>query len=60
MSSPTTQLTPSAAARLPVHWPRERLYLLAILLLWAVIYLPALFRPPLLDDADSVHAEAAR
>ena len=31
-----------------------------IVLLWALIYIPGLFTPPLLDDADSVHAEAAR
>jgi len=31
-----------------------------IFLLWAVIYLPGLFRPALLDDTDSVHAEVAR
>jgi len=31
-----------------------------IVLLWAVVYIPGLFSPPLLDDADSVHAEAAR
>ncbi len=31
-----------------------------IVLLWAVVYIPGLFTPPLLDDADSVHAEAAR
>ena len=31
-----------------------------IVLLWAVVYVPGLFSPPLLDDADSVHAEAAR
>src|SRR5580700_9299098 len=31
-----------------------------IVVLWAVIYIPGLFSPPLLDDADSVHAEAAR
>jgi len=29
-------------------------------LLWLVLYLPGLWSPPLLDDADSVHAEAAR
>src|SRR5512133_548252 len=39
---------------------RTKLHLLAITLLWLVIYIPGLFRPPLLDDADSVHAEAAR
>lgn len=31
-----------------------------IVLLWAVVYVPGMFSPPLLDDADSVHAEAAR
>ena len=31
-----------------------------IVLLWAVVYIPGLFSPPLLDDADSIHAEAAR
>jgi 4-amino-4-deoxy-L-arabinose transferase-like glycosyltransferase len=34
--------------------------LLCVVVLWAVVYLPGLFTPPLLDDADSVHAEAAR
>ncbi len=29
-------------------------------MLWAVIYLPGLFRPALLDDTDSIHAEAPR
>src|SRR2546430_15852479 len=36
------------------------LYILAIVVVWAAIYIPGLFRPALLDDADSVHAEAAR
>ncbi len=31
-----------------------------IVLLWVVVYVPGLFSPALLDDADSVHAEAAR
>lgn len=39
---------------------RHRKYILLILGLWAVLYLPSLSRPALLDDADSVHAEAAR
>ncbi len=30
------------------------------MLLWAIVYVPGLFSPPLLDDADSIHAEAAR
>jgi 4-amino-4-deoxy-L-arabinose transferase-like glycosyltransferase len=40
---------------------RPRSTLLSILLLWLAFYASvALFTPPLLDDADSVHAEAAR
>ena len=35
-------------------------HLLLIAILWALIYVPGLFHPALLDDADSVHAEAAR
>ena len=34
--------------------------LLVILLLWALIYIPGMFSPPVLDDADARHAEAAR
>ncbi len=30
------------------------------MLLWAVVYLSTIFSPPLMDDADTVHAEAAR
>ena len=30
------------------------------MVLWAIVYIPGLVTPPLLDDADSVHAEAAR
>src|SRR5437870_2590796 len=33
---------------------------LIIILLWAAIYAAAMFTPALLDDADTVHAEAAR
>src|SRR5436190_18753286 len=34
--------------------------LIIIFFLWAAIYLAGMFTPALLDDADSVHAEAAR
>jgi 4-amino-4-deoxy-L-arabinose transferase-like glycosyltransferase len=37
-----------------------RISLLALIALWAVIYMAGLSRPALLDDADTVHAEAAR
>jgi 4-amino-4-deoxy-L-arabinose transferase-like glycosyltransferase len=35
-------------------------FLLIIVSLWLVIYAATIFTPPLLDDADTVHAEAAR
>ncbi|HET8888926.1 MAG TPA: glycosyltransferase family 39 protein [Candidatus Angelobacter sp.] len=38
------------------HW----MFIPLIVLVWAVIYLGSLFQPPLMDDADTVHAEAAR
>jgi 4-amino-4-deoxy-L-arabinose transferase-like glycosyltransferase len=37
-----------------------RISVLALISLWAVIYMAGLSRPALLDDADTVHAEAAR
>jgi 4-amino-4-deoxy-L-arabinose transferase-like glycosyltransferase len=37
-----------------------RLAVLALIALWSVIYMTGLSRPALLDDADTVHAEAAR
>jgi 4-amino-4-deoxy-L-arabinose transferase-like glycosyltransferase len=36
------------------------MYVLALVVVWAAIYVSSLFQPALLDDADSVHAEAAR
>jgi len=38
----------------------RRLSWLLIFLIWFVIYVPGAFRPPVLDDADATHAEAAR
>ncbi len=58
MISPTV---PEASSSLkPSHLSRSRRHIVWIVLLWAIIYIPGLFRPALLDDADSVHAEAAR
>src|SRR5437762_10717723 len=34
--------------------------LIIIFFLWAAIYVAGMFNPALLDDADTVHAEAAR
>jgi 4-amino-4-deoxy-L-arabinose transferase-like glycosyltransferase len=38
----------------------HRLFLAIVVLVWAVIYVSTIFRPALMDDADTVHAEAAR
>ncbi len=40
-------------------YPQTPAYLGILFLLWLVVYGSALFSPALLDDADSVHAEAA-
>ncbi len=37
-----------------------RVSVLALIGLWAIIYMVGITRPPLLDDVDTVHAEAAR
>ena len=55
-SEATSSDSPATASNLR---PRRRRWIW-IVLLWAIIYIPGLFTPPLLDDADSVHAEAAR
>ena len=39
---------------------RHKLFILGIVLVWAIVYLSCIFRPALLDDADTVHADAAR
>lgn len=60
MSSPAYPETISAgvsATRANSYSPKSWIW---IVLLWAVVYVPGLWTPPLLDDADSVHAEAAR
>src|ERR1700691_4092071 len=58
-----TQLAAMYAERVtpPSSAARDRTTRLAILALWLVFYCSfTLFSPPLLDDADSVHAEVAR
>jgi 4-amino-4-deoxy-L-arabinose transferase-like glycosyltransferase len=64
-SSAGTQPAPdSLAPALPVidkHPRRQaRFYILILVGLWLVIYAGTMFTPPLLDDVDSLHAEAAR
>jgi 4-amino-4-deoxy-L-arabinose transferase-like glycosyltransferase len=58
MTHPTTiRPTTIRPNRLLSDW---RISVLALIGLWAVVYMAGLSRPPLLDDADTVHAEAAR
>ena len=51
----STDLRPSASSI-----RRQKAFIFLVVLVWAVIYFTTLFRPPLMDDADTVHAEAAR
>jgi 4-amino-4-deoxy-L-arabinose transferase-like glycosyltransferase len=48
-----TAVTPPVTSSRQVYW-------LLLGLLWLVIYFAGIFSPALLDDADTVHAEAAR
>jgi 4-amino-4-deoxy-L-arabinose transferase-like glycosyltransferase len=55
-SKPATEI----ASFVPSPTRRRGLFLLIIIFLWLVIYISTIFSPALLDDADTVHAEAAR
>src|SRR5215831_20123140 len=44
----------------PLRLHRTALSVGILLLLWLAIYAASMFTPPLLDDVDTVHAEAAR
>ncbi|MDT8068718.1 MAG: glycosyltransferase family 39 protein [Terriglobia bacterium] len=60
-SSAQPDLVPAQSpAELIQRHTRTRWHIALILGLWLVLYVPGLFSPALLDDADSVHAEAAR
>jgi 4-amino-4-deoxy-L-arabinose transferase-like glycosyltransferase len=52
-STPPQPHSPAAA-----RWPRAHVFLL--LGLWLIIFVSATFTPPLLDDADATHAQAAQ
>ena len=55
--------TPNNRSTLPIYPSRPTFCITSILIivaLWAAIYVAGMFSPALLDDADSVHAEAAR
>jgi len=57
-SSPASQIESIHFLRIPAKGTFASL--IVLVLLWAAIYLAGMFTPPLLDDADSLHAEAAR
>ncbi|ABF39730.1 glycosyl transferase, family 39 [Candidatus Koribacter versatilis Ellin345] len=58
MISSTTPAQPVVVGR--SQSSKAKLHIVIISLFWLVIYIPGLFTPALLDDADSIHAEAAR
>jgi 4-amino-4-deoxy-L-arabinose transferase-like glycosyltransferase len=53
--SPASETRPSAGLT-----PRARTAVIILCALWAAIFFASLFAPPLLDDADATHANAAR
>ena len=59
-SSTFSEAAASTAAKTLSNSHRQPQRWIWILLLWVIVYVPGLWTPPLLDDADSVHAEAAR
>ena len=63
MTSPTLsspQLKPAVTQANAIEGPRHSVALLTLVGLWLAIFFAALFAPPLLDDADATHANAAR
>ena len=58
MISSTTQAQPLSTGL--SRSSNNKLHVLIISIFWLIIYIPGLFTPALLDDADSIHAEAAR
>ena len=60
MTSGTTQAYSNPASTSPAGPSRTKLHIAIISVFWLIIYIPGLFTPALLDDADSIHAEAAR
>lgn len=60
IESPIHSTPDRSNARPNVLLANWRTSLLALIALWAVIYMAGLSKPALLDDADTVHAEAAK
>jgi 4-amino-4-deoxy-L-arabinose transferase-like glycosyltransferase len=53
-------LPPRASLSASHSSARHGVFIALIVLVWAIVYLGSIFSPPLMDDADTVHAEAAR
>jgi 4-amino-4-deoxy-L-arabinose transferase-like glycosyltransferase len=60
MPTQTSTQTPSSLFVSGSSVRRNQTFVALIVLVWAVVYLSTIFSPPLMDDADTVHAEAAR
>ena len=60
MLSTSTASTPTKSAALPALLRSARAAWLLLTLLFLAVYFASLFTPPLLDDADATHANAAQ
>src|SRR5262249_45715866 len=57
---PTQTLSSPLELQVSPHPSKHKLFIFLIVLVWAIVYIGTLFQPALQDDADTVHAEAAR
>ncbi|HEX5432920.1 MAG TPA: glycosyltransferase family 39 protein, partial [Candidatus Angelobacter sp.] len=60
MGNQTVAATPASLLANKNPSRTRRLFLSIIILVWAAVYAGSIFHPALEDDADTVHAEAAR
>jgi 4-amino-4-deoxy-L-arabinose transferase-like glycosyltransferase len=61
VAAPAVEPPASGTMSRPSAWLSDwRVAILLLTALWLVIYIVGLSTPPLLDDADTIHAEAAR
>ncbi|GGG77425.1 ArnT family glycosyltransferase [Edaphobacter dinghuensis] len=60
MTNQTLSAVPAYPSELSADTPRRSTAAAILLGLWLVIFFASLFAPPLLDDADATHANAAR
>lgn len=60
MSTQTLSGTASLHDYLKSAAARRTVFISIIVLVWAIIYISSMFQPALLDDADTVHSQAAR